>query len=60
VEQREAYTLRQAAERLGPVSVRTIYNWAKREGLKITHVTGIPMIFADDLAAFLAKFREVA
>jgi hypothetical protein len=57
---RQTYTLREAAERVGPVSVRTLYNWEKREGLRITRVAGIPMIFADDLDAFLAKYRPPA
>ncbi len=42
------------------VSVRTVYNWRDRHGLRISHVVGIPVIFDDDDAAFMAQFREPA
>ncbi len=54
---RKAYRLKEAAQIAGNVSMRTIYNWRDRQGLRITNVAGIPMIFEDDLEAFLAKFR---
>jgi hypothetical protein len=58
---RYAHTLKETAELVGPVSIRTIYNWIDREGLKVTKVAGRPMILDDDLKAFVAKYRgEVA
>jgi len=42
------------------VSTRTVYNWAERHGLKISHIGSIPVVFDDDDVAFIAKFREPA
>ena len=58
--ERLAYTLKETAERVGPVSIRTIYNWSDREGLRVTKVAGRPMVLREDLQAFLAKFRGEA
>ncbi len=41
---REAYTLKEVADRVGPVSIRTIYNWIDREGLTVTKIAGRPMV----------------
>ena len=58
--EREAYVLKEVAQRVGPVSIRTVYNWIDREGLRVTKIAGRPMVMHEDLEAFLRKFRAEA
>jgi transposase len=55
--ERDAYLLREVAERVGPVSIRTVYNWIEHEGLKVTKIAGRPMVLKEDLASFVQKYR---
>ncbi len=52
---REAYTLSEIADTIGPVSIRTVHNWIRREGLVVTRIAGRPMVLRADLEAFLGK-----
>ena len=58
--EREAYILKEVAERVGPVSIRTIYNWIDKGLLKVTRVAGRPMVFHEDLKDMLTKCRAEA
>ena len=54
---RDAYTLIEVADRLGGVSLRSVYNYIDKHGLKVVHIGSKPMVLRDDLAAFLAGAR---
>jgi hypothetical protein len=55
--ERRAHTLAQVADRVGPVSLRTVYTWIKKHGLPVTRIADRPMVLDDDLEAFIAKYR---
>jgi hypothetical protein len=53
---RLAYTLEEVAEMLGGQSVRSVYNWEREDGLRVTRIANRrPLVLKDDLDAFLAQ-----
>lgn len=57
---RDAYTLFEVAERIGGVSIRTVYNYIYSGGLRAARIGGKRMILRADLDAFLTSAREGA
>jgi excisionase family DNA binding protein len=55
---REAYTIDEAAQLLGGVSRRSIYNWIEHFGLNVTKVGSRPMILREDLEEFRTRHRQ--
>lgn len=52
---RLTYTLAQAAEHLGGITVQTLKAWSDRHGLRITRIAGKPMVLHEDLMAFIHR-----
>lgn len=59
---RVAYTLQGVADLVGGLSVKTVRRWSDRGELKVSRIAGRPMVFKEDLDAFLSKCgrREAA
>ena len=55
--ERDAYPLIEVADRVGGVSIRTVYNYFSLHSLRSVRIGGKRMVLKEDLAAFLAKFR---
>jgi hypothetical protein len=51
--ERDAYVLQEVAQRVGPVSIRTVYTWIDGGLLKATTIAGRRMVLRGDLEAFL-------
>ena len=57
---RDAYPLIEVADRLGGLSIRTIYNLGYRGELRLVRIGGKRMVLKSDLDAYLASVRGKA
>ncbi len=58
--ERDAYPLTEVANRMGGVSIRTVYNYIYAGQLRAVKIGGRRMVLKEDLAAFLANLRGEA